>query len=437
MSYCRKHRLHFNEPEDEQGQHGCPRCGGVQTEDSKPEAPEEKMISISSSSIEAAECPFYYHEEYISGHRAVQDGPDTPHNLLFGRMAHMVAEKYVRTLIRKKMTADIDAFQQILEVCWESNVYMPESKHDELVDVMLPWAETFSIDPDKVWGAEVELAFNWILDPVAWDAPDKWLRAKLDRVEIYPDVSLAVIEDYKTGFYVPPVKKQQQALQTIIYPFTLHLRNPYLEHFRMVFNYIRWNKQVVIDFHMPSAVPLSEDSIPFDPGKIETKLRTFTERMLKKIADPEAEWPAIRCTRCAICRYECPLLTMGITPLRTEQQAADMAGQIAAMEAKVKELKDALKDFTKATETAVPVHGGEWGWKVSETRRGVKAAKIVDYAQQQERPDLLEVLKVDMKKARKLGDSGLLDLIGKMGKASLSSKFGFQKISDTPEEDEE
>lgn len=394
------------------------------------------MISISPSSIEAAECPFYYKSEYLSGERNYGEGPDTALNLLFGRMAHMIAEKYTRVLMSKKLSSDTAIFDQVFDACWKTNTYLPESKYDELREVMVPWAEQFVINPAKVWGAEVELCFDWQKNPVPWDSPDKWLRSKLDRVDIFPEMSLAVIEDYKTGFYIPPQRKLRESLQTIIYPYTLWLKNPYLEHFRMSFYYVRWLKKITVDFHVAGTELLEMDSILFEPEKIEKRLRGFTERMTAKVEDLDIEWPAIRCSRCGICRYECPLIEKGIEPLRSEAQAVDVAMQIEAMEAKLKELKETLKGFTQSTETQIPVHNGEWGWRPSVTIRGLKADKVAEYALNRG-ISLVDVLSVNTKKIKEKADEEVRKDILAMGKPSVSSKFSFRKMDQTPDEGEE
>lgn len=392
------------------------------------------MLSISPSKIQAADCPHYFRQQYLEGDVSIQDDALSPINLLFGRLAHLVTEKYVRFLLEHKLSSDMDIFNQIFNACWDTNIYIPESKYDELQGMLLDFTEGFAIDPDKVWGAEIPIALDWELNRVEWDDAGKWLRVKLDRVDIYTEHSTAVITDYKTAFYIPPLSELSKSLQGTIYPFAMHQLNKFIEHFKMVFHYIRWNKKVTVNFHMPNSTPLSSDSILFEPDKVEARLRSFTERMMKKIDNPNAEWPSITGGTCPICRYECPLVEKGIEPMKTESQAVQAAMQIEAMTKKLSGLKDSLKAYTKATEGKVETNNGVWAWEPSETVRGLKADKIVAYALEKG-IDLNLLLSPDQKKIKALDEDDIKAEILGMGKLSVSTRFGFRKADETPDED--
>ena len=390
---------------------------------------ETKVLSISPSKIQAADCPFYFFSQYQKGDVSIQDDALTPVNLLFGRMAHLVVEKYVKFLIEHKLPSDLDVFNQIFRACWDLNSYIPESRHDELQEMLLLFAEAFAIEPGKVWGAEIAIALDRDLNKVEWDNPAKWLRVKLDRVDIHEEHSTAVITDYKTAFYIPPVSELSKGLQGTIYPFALHQLNKLIQHFQVVFHYIRWNKKQTVNFHVQGAVPLTEDSVLFEPDKIEAKLRNFTERMEKKIANPNAEWPAITGDLCPICRYECPLIAKGITPLKELPQAVECAMQIEALGDKLKKLKENLKAYTKATESEISTNSGTWGWNASETIRGLKPDKLAAYALERG-IDLNLLLSVDQDKIKELAEDEIKREIVAMGKTSVSTRFGFKKAEE-------
>lgn len=393
----------------------------------------DKTLSISPSKIQAADCPFYFRQQYLEGDVSIQDDALTPVNLLFGRMAHLIVEKYVKFLLEHKLSSDMEIFNQIFGACWNTNIYIPESMYDELYEMLLLFAEGFAIDPQKVWGAEIAIALDRELNRVEWDAPERWLRVKLDRVDIHTETSTAVITDYKTAFYIPPVSALSKSLQGTIYPFAMYQLNKLLQHYQVVFHYIRWNKKQTVNFHVQGAIPLAEDSVLFEPERIEARLRTFTERMEKKIANPKAEWPAITGSLCPICRYECPLIEKGITPLRRQAQAVDAAMQIEAITKKLASLKDNLKAFTKATEAEVETNSGIWGWNASETIRGLKADTIAAYAIEKG-IDLNLLLVPDQKKIKALNEDEIKKEIMSMGKVSVSTRFGFRKTDETPEE---
>jgi hypothetical protein len=385
------------------------------------------MLTISPSKIQAADCPHYFRQQYLvedPGARKTE-GPETPLNLLEGRFDHAAIDLYTRALVARKAEADHLLFDAIFEELWKRVVYMPNSLHDEVNDSLKPFVEGYTVDRDTLWASEKKIALNWQLEEVEWEAEDAWLRAVLDRVNVYSGDATAEITDYKSQRYIPSEAKLQKALQSKIYPFVLHKINPYFERFIVTYHYIRWNKKVKVTF-----------DIGHDFKKIERELREFTERMMEKIANPEAEWPAIRCENCGICRYDCPLVDLGLGPVRTNPRAVEVAMQIEAMTAKLKSLKTELQGYVKQTDDKVEIHSGSWEYHPIDILRGIKVEDIVAYCKERKIP-FDQLLAFDAEKFKKTAGPQTKADVQALGKMSTQSRFTFVKTAKTDDGEEE
>jgi len=406
-----------------------------------------QRFPISPTRMKAMDCPYYFCQKYVE--REEDDDTSAPQYLLMGKLFHEVIEKYNKLLFKNRLNSDSELFEKIFMTVWDENKYIPESKYEEIKDVLTSFVETHVFDFERalaqcascggfsvsshdcadcggkdIKGGEIELALDWNLLQTQWMAEDVWLRAKLDRVDIYPESSLCVITDYKTGYYIPSETELKHSLQSIIYPFAMKALNQSLERFKVVFHYIRWNKKKEIEF---------EGNNWFHA--VETRLKNFTERITKKVIDPDTEWPPIVGENCAICQFECPLLERGIQPMKTLDQARDTGMQIQALDKKRKELLESLKVWTKATEEMVDIGIGVYGWHPSETLRGLKADRIAEFCLKKG-IDLNQLLSVDLKRIKKLEEDDIKNEILSMAKITTSSKFQFKKSEETPDEEE-
>lgn len=372
-----------------------------------------RQLTISPSTINAAECPFYFRAYQDQKSLGITDheGPETPLFFLVGRFAHRVVELYTKSLLRLKQHSDLKLFEDIFKAVWDINRYIPESMYDAIKDdILLPFIESYSVDPDITWGAEVDIALDWNLDRVEWDSPDAWLRCKLDRVDIYPDAAL--ITDYKTSYHIPSDTELKASLQSQIYPFVLHKLNSYLPKYLIQYHYVRWNKKTT---------PI--ESTPAEFNRVEKRLRGFTERMTQKLEDARAEWPAIPCDLCRICSFECPLLTTTLRPLKTLTDAQEIGRAILRKKQEIDDLTETLKAFAK--DTPIEIEAGIYGYHPTETYRGFRAEKLVEFAAQRSL-DVSLLLKPDTDKIKKIDDAIRADVLA-MAKVSIGTRFGFKE----------
>lgn len=380
----------------------------------------------SPSRMKAADCLHFFRQQYVLKKDEPRESAATPINLLEGRFGHKVAEEYTKALIKKKLESDFDLFREMFDKVWETNRFIPESHYEGLKDFLHGFAEVHHIDPQYTWGAEINLALSWDLKKVDWKDPRVWLRMKLDQVDIKGEV--AIIKDYKTQFYVPSEGEQKKNLQTVIYPFGLSVINSFIKEFIMIFYYMRWNKIQVFKFTREEV------------EQVEPRIRSFSERMAKKIADPESEWPALRCETCAICHLECPLAELGLEPIRTAERAVEAAMQVEALEDKRKKLKEDLKSYCKPasiredTGKMVETNLGIYGFHPLTTIRGLKADAIAEFCQANGM-DMNLFLKADTDKIKKLPDDNVKETIFGMGKESFSTRFSLEKKARTKDDE--
>jgi len=379
-------------------------------------------MTISTSKIRAAECPYYFKHDYSD--RSNDKDATTPANLLTGRLAHKIIDAYDKNLIANHLTSDFELFRQIFEQEWENRQYIPESEYDDLNLFMTAFVEAHSLDLDHILGTEMKMAFDWGLNPVEYHSEAAWLRMILDNALYYPERGLAVATDYKTGRFMPSEGKQKKNLQTTVYPLGLFLANPHIDRVTMVFHYIRYNWKQTFEFSRE------------DLKGLDDKLKGFTERMLQIMNNPKAEFPAIRGENCGICRLDCPLILMGVKPIQTKEYATQVAMQIEALKQKAKSLDGELKNYTQATGEEIETALGTYGWQPSETVKGLKASKVATVAMERG-IDLDDCLSVDKKKIEKKLETEDKNAIMSLGKASMSTRYKLVKTAKDGEEDEE
>ncbi len=382
---------------------------------------------ISPTRMKAYDCLNFFKQQYLveKTDEEKEDNALTPLPLLEGKFGHRVIELYNKALLAQKLPSDSEIFNTIFAEVWSQNLYIPESRYEDIKEPLMNFAENHTIDVDYMWGAEVEVSLNWLLERVDWNAVDVWLRAKLDRVDIIPELATGIITDYKTGFYIPPESQLKKSLQTKIYTWILWVLNPYLEKFQMFYHFTRWNKKV-------GPIEMTVE----DLKPVEQQIRSFTERLTNRINDPQAEWPALIGENCPICRYECPLIAKGIVPLKTIEQAISAGMQIQALKKKIGDILKDLTRYSKATDSKIDVGTGIYGYFLGETWRGVKADKLVSYCLDKG-IDLNLLLKIDTKKIKELEEGEIKDEIKKMFKVIPSTKFRFEEKGQAEESDAE
>jgi hypothetical protein len=388
-------------------------------------------FAISNSRIEAFDCPHYFRLKYFAAKDKVKDESVQAVNLLVGKLMHEVIERYVRSLKERKLNADMETLESSLRDSWNENRYIPESMFEDIREALVQFGEKHVVDPDKVAELEMRVALNWDLQPVEWYAKDVWLRAVLDRVDLYAEAGHAIIRDYKTNYHVPSEAKLRTSKQTQIYPWVLSILNPYLKKISVVYDFVRYNTQHQFDFVVPEDLT------------VEDELRRFTKRVIDRVARSDkamskleeiAEWPATASSICAICVYDCPLLKKGKTDiLRTLDDARKLADTLFVLDKRRLSIKKELATFAKAADTEIITEGGKWLHVLSESWKGIDVEDVVNLCLEKGFP-LKNVVSLSSK-VKDIEDEEIRDAIKAMAHVDQYTSFKFVAEKKTGDED--
>lgn len=370
----------------------------------------QTVFPISATRILAMECPHYFKNKYILPYDKEKDIRNII--LLLGKFVHRVIEVYHRNIASVGYDSDGEIFRQAYIKVWDENTLIPDSWHDIMYEHLLRFAVNNKLNLQTLWTIEKELALNWALEEVDWNAEDVWLRMKMDQVDV--DGSTAIITDYKSGRgWIPSEGKLRSSLQSLIYPFGMHVLNPSLDRFIVNYHFTFRNIQIPIEY--------SVDEI----SDVEDKLKGFTLRTMKKITNKDYPWEPQVGLVCPICNFECPLTKKGIFPIRSIEEAKVVASEVIAIEKKLKTLKDDLSNFAKVSEEIIEIGVGMFHWEVSETWRGIKPDKVMELCEEKQ-IDELQFLKVDMDKIKASEWAG--DFRKLASKVTPRSTFKFAKL---------
>jgi len=121
--------------------------------------------------------------------------------------------------------------------------------------------------------------------------------------------------------------------------------------------------------------------------------------------------------------------------IRDVDHASQIAQEIEALEKKKKELQENLKTYTKISNEQIETYDGIYGWKPSETYRGIKSTEIIKLA---EHRGLCvdDLLKPDIEKIKKFEEPMRSEFLS-LGKLSVSSRWSKTEIRKEVNENEE
>ena len=287
------------------------------------------------SAIEAAsQCLFRYRRLYVEG------VPDESDPALRGSSFHSAAHAYIKRLVAKQLSADAEeaalAFTEGIAVVPIPGRLIPEVRY--LFD---RWAQHFTLDLDAFMVAEERQE-----TPDAVFTPDI-VFGRPDALEIV---------DLKT-YWVPLKEVQARAQwQSRFYVRNAMLKWPGFPRYVFTYSFVRYGTTL---------------SLTFTPDELDA-LDRDVDAVLAMIvhANDVDEWPATPGPMCAFCTLACPVTDHpAVYPKRlTPELAHRVGGWLLAEEAKVKEVKKALKQYCTAN-GPVDVQGIEWANRPVEERK--------------------------------------------------------------------
>jgi hypothetical protein len=380
-----------------------------------------EYFPLSPSRIVALDCGYRFHQKYVLKNRRTDEEEQarTPVGTLIGKVGHRCNELYTLACKEQKITSDQALMEKAFEDAWDEQNYLPESQYTEVKKILMDFNENNLVDPEHLFGVEIKVSLNWLLETVGWKAFDIWIRGILDKVEVYPD-GTAVVTDYK--FFLPSESKLKNSWQTKIYPFLMKCLNPYLNTIILRYHGIKTNKKVEFTFAVSEI------------GEIEDSLRALSKRTAKRIANPETVWTARLGENCPYCIYDCPLLDLGIEPIKDVDKAVVVGQKLYAMKQEADRLQAELKGYLAATDEIIDIGAGEYFMKEQYIRRGLKADKIVKLALELG-IDVNQVLKPDTDKIKKLPDDDIKKAILAGTKESMQKRFTFEAHTEEDKKD--
>jgi hypothetical protein len=277
------------------------------------------------SNIEAFGCPFRYQKIILEG------VDDTGDEAVRGRAFHAAAMIYVLRLAAKGLTADHEEAQLALK---EGLAISPVPHHliHHVEKLFMGWARHFELDLDAFMEAE-ELG-----------GTSRSFRPDL----VYARPFELEMKDWKTYYKGLTETQARQELQLRWYLIEAVKKWPGFKAYRFTFVFVRLGYEV---------------SLVFTPDEI-AEFEAGVQGSIDAVAAAEAAgaFPAMPGSHCSLCRLACPIVdNPHRAPIRvtTRQEAEDAAGQILALEQRLKILKKSVNGWC-AVEGPLLVRGQEF-----------------------------------------------------------------------------
>lgn len=292
-------------------------------------------------------CPYRYNQLYNLG---VEDrGDESQRGIAF----HEAAFRYIARLVAKRLTSDAaEARAAFIEGV--ALTQLPAHIVHEVARIWERFAEYFELDLDAYMAAEEMQEterFTWIPDLV-------YVRPR--------GVEIKDWKSYHKGLTDAQARKEFQLKFYLVQAIDIW---PGFPTYTFTFNFVRIGYEV---------------SVTLTPAEIE-KFRPEVESILVSLeaAEQTQSWPAIPGSHCTLCRLKCPVVdNPARLPARftNDQDAEAAAGEILALEQRLKALKKALSGWCNQ-EGPLTVKGQVFSHRSSELR-GYGAGTAVDLLRQ-------------------------------------------------------
>lgn len=285
------------------------------------------MDGIRRSALEAFDgCPWRYDQVYNQG--AVDQGDESHRGIVF----HAAADAYIQRLAANQVPADhedaVDGFKAAVAA-----LRCPTHLIDEVDRLFFRWAEGFELDLGAYFAAEERQAhrgFTW----------------RPDLVYIRPQgVEIRDWKTYYRGLTDAQAGKEFQARFYLTQAVDIW---PGFPTYTFVFVFVRLNYEV--------RVTVTADQVDAWRPQVDAILAGIQE------GQATGSWPAIPGSHCTLCRLACPIVdNPARLPVRltTRADAEAAAGQILALENRLKALKKSLKGYC-STEGPLVLNGQEF-----------------------------------------------------------------------------
>jgi putative RecB family exonuclease len=300
----------------------------------------EPLPRLSPSRLEAWDrCPAAYRFEYVL--RLPQPVGDQRPRLL-GSVAHALLEGYLQETLRTGARPPLDRVAAIAARLLEEDGVAGAGADviREAAALVTRWLAQWTVPVESMVAVERALAVDCSGTCVAWDAPDAFIRGRLDLVTVAGPH--ATVLDWKSGWASDDEEGFRVAWAPGLYAALLWAWAPRLEEVSVEYHYLRTGRVarvVLTRAEGPEALALA---------------RALASRIAVALAAPDApaSFPPRPSTACATCPWvnRCPagraaLEAMEEAPIPDDVEARRLAGLLLAGEARVGRLRDRLKRY--------------------------------------------------------------------------------------------
>jgi putative RecB family exonuclease len=300
----------------------------------------EPLPRLSPSRLEAWDrCPAAYRFEYVL--RLPQPVGDQRPRLL-GSVAHALLEGYLQETLRTGARPPLDRVAAIAARLLEEDGVAGAGADviREAAALVTRWLAQWTVPVESMVAVERALAVDCSGTCVAWDAPDAFIRGRLDLVTVAGPH--ATVLDWKSGWASDDEEGLRVAWAPGLYAALLWAWAPRLEEVSVEYHYLRTGRVarvVLTRAEGPEALALA---------------RALASRIAVALAAPDApaSFPPRPSTACATCPWvnRCPagraaLEAMEEAPIPDDVEARRLAGLLLAGEARVGRLRDRLKRY--------------------------------------------------------------------------------------------
>jgi RecB family exonuclease len=306
----------------------------------------ERLPRVSPSRLEAWDrCPAAFRFAHVL--RLPQPVADQTPRLL-GSVAHALIETYVREAWTTGTPPALDRLPALARALVSAHG-LPEAATVALArhatELVTAWLSRWSLPLAHVVGVEQALAIEVRGDRVGWDAPNVFLRGRLDLVVV--EGRDATVCDWKSGWLTEDDEDLRRAWAPGCYAALLWAWAPRLETVTVEYHYLRTSRVAQTRFTRADAT----EALAW--------ARTAAAVIGDALARPDdpTAFPPRPSTACATCPWvnRCPagqaaLEAMDETPIADDAEAGRLARLLLAGEARIGRLRERLRQYLQDRE---------------------------------------------------------------------------------------
>jgi RecB family exonuclease len=301
----------------------------------------ERLPRVSPSRLEAWDrCPAAYRFEHVL--RLPQPIADQRPRLL-GSVAHALVEAYAREAQATGVRPPLDRLPDLARDLVTQHA-LPEEAGTaltrEATALLSSWLARGVVPLEHAVAVEHALAIDTRGRQVEWDAPDAFLRGRLDLVAL--DGRQATVCDWKSGWVTEDDETLQWVWAPGCYAALLWAWAPRLEAVTVEYHYLRTRRVARTTF------------TPTDAAETLAGARATAGRIAQALATPDdpGAFPPRPSTACGTCPWvsRCPsgqaaLEAMDEAPIPDEAEARRLASLLLTGEARVGRLRERLRQY--------------------------------------------------------------------------------------------